>query len=76
MQVIQLTSGALTGLAEALQSEFLMYGIDVHILFPGTIMSPGLIEENKTKPKITLKLEETDVGTAPEKVAEHFLNGA
>lgn len=64
------------GLAEALQSEFLMYGIGVHILFPGTIFSPGLIEENKVKPKITLKLEETDVGLHPDKIAEHLLDGA
>ena len=63
------------GLAEALQSEFLLYGIDVHISFPATILSPGFVEENKVKPKITLKLEETDVGTAPEAVAAHVLRG-
>lgn len=52
-----------------------MYGIDVHIAFPGTIFSPGFVEENKVKPKITLKLEETDVGSAPEAVAAHVLRG-
>ena len=64
-----------TGLAEALQAEFLMYGIDIHIVFPGTIFSPGLDEENKIKPKITLKLEETDDGMHPDKIAEHMLSG-
>lgn len=52
-----------------------MYGIDVHITFPGTIFSPGLIEENKIKPKITLKIEESDDGMEPDKIAEHLLNG-
>lgn len=63
------------GLAEALQSEFMLYGIDVHMCFPGTILSPGFIEENKVKPKITLQLEETDVGMHPEEIAEHLLKG-
>lgn len=66
---------ALRGLAEALQSEFLMYGIDVHIAFPGTIFSPGFIEENKVKPKVTLKIEERDEGSQPEVVAAALLKG-
>lgn len=66
---------AIRGLAEALQSEFLLYGIDIHVIFPGTIFSPGYIEENKVKPKITLKLEETDGGEHPEKIAEYLLEG-
>jgi 3-dehydrosphinganine reductase len=64
------------GLAEALQSEFVMYGIDIHICFPGTIFSPGLIEENKVKPKITLKLEESDDGAHPEAIAAYLLKGS
>ena len=66
---------ALRGLAEALQSEFLMYGIDVHIAFPGTIFSPGFVEENKVKPKVTLKIEERDEGSQPEVVAAALLKG-
>ncbi|KAI0689747.1 oxidoreductase [Cytidiella melzeri] len=66
---------AIRGLAEALQSEFVMYGIDIHITFPGTIFSPGLEEENKIKPKITLKLEEADEGLQPDKIAEYLLSG-
>ncbi|KAI0343504.1 oxidoreductase [Trametopsis cervina] len=66
---------AIRGLAEALQSEFLMYGIGVHITFPGTIFSPGLEEENKVKPQITLKLEESDEGMQPDAIAEHLLHG-
>jgi 3-dehydrosphinganine reductase len=64
-----------TGLAETLRSELLLYSIDVHIMFPGTIHSPGLIEENKSKPKITLKIEESDEGLQPAAVAENLLRG-
>ncbi|KAH9938200.1 oxidoreductase [Fomitopsis serialis] len=42
---------AIRGLAEALQSEFLLYDIDVHIAFPGTIYTPGYEEENRTSPR-------------------------
>ena len=53
-----------------------MYSIGVHIFFPGTIYSPGYIEENKSKPKITLKIEESDEGLKPEQAAEVLLRGA
>ncbi|KAF8529180.1 hypothetical protein BU17DRAFT_73355 [Hysterangium stoloniferum] len=66
---------AIRGLAEGLRSEFILYGIDVHCFFPCTIYSPGLEEENKTKPKITLKIEEADSGLTPEQVAEGIFNG-
>ncbi|KAI9001062.1 oxidoreductase [Trametes punicea] len=66
---------ALRGLAEALHSELILYGIDVHIALPGTIFSPGLEKENLVKPKITLKLEETDGGSTPEEIAERVFDG-
>ncbi|KAL7283751.1 hypothetical protein ACG7TL_003188 [Trametes sanguinea] len=66
---------ALRGLAEALHSEFKLYDIDVHISFPGTIYTPGYEQENKTKPKVTLKIEESDGGATPEYVAETILKG-
>ncbi|KAJ3487700.1 hypothetical protein NLI96_g3368 [Meripilus lineatus] len=66
---------ALRGLAETLQSELAMYGIDVHICFPGTIHSPGYEEENKVKPKVTLKIEETDGGAQPDDAAKGLLKG-
>ncbi|KAH9844257.1 oxidoreductase [Rhodofomes roseus] len=66
---------AIRGLAEALQSELILYDIDVHVAFPGTILSPGLEQENQVKPKVTLKLEETDDGYTPEVVAAGVLKG-
>ncbi|KAJ7129600.1 oxidoreductase [Mycena epipterygia] len=66
---------ALRGLAETLRSELLLYNVGVHIFFPGTIYSPGYVEENKLKPKITLKIEEADEGMQPDKVAEGLLRG-
>lgn len=63
------------GLAETLRNELILYDIDVHILFPGTIYSPGYVEENKTKPKITLKIEEGDDGLQPDQVAAALLKG-
>lgn len=53
----------------------MLYDIDVHIAFPGTIFSPGYENENKTKPKVTLKIEETDGGSPPEVVAAAILKG-
>ncbi|KAI0071744.1 oxidoreductase [Panus rudis PR-1116 ss-1] len=66
---------AIRGLAEALQSECMLYDIDIHAAFPGTIFSPGLEEEQKHKPKVTLKIEETDDGATPEVVAAGILKG-
>jgi 3-dehydrosphinganine reductase len=63
------------GLAEALRSEMLLYGIDIHMFFPATIYSPGYENENKTKPEITLKIEERDPGFKPEVYAEELLKG-
>ena len=63
------------GLAETLRSELLLYSIGVHIFFPGTIYSPGYVEENKTKPKITLKIEESDDGLQPDQAAAALLRG-
>jgi 3-dehydrosphinganine reductase len=66
---------ALRGLAETLRSELLLYSISVHIFFPGTIYSPGYIEENKIKPKLTLQIEEGDTGATPEQSARTLLRG-
>lgn len=63
------------GLAESLRSEFELYGIDVHIAFPATIYTSGYEQENLTKPKITLKIEEADSGATPDIVAAAVFKG-
>lgn len=37
--------------------------------------TPGYEEENKTKPKITLKIEETDAGATPDQAASALFQG-
>ena len=64
------------GLAETLRQELLLYSIGVHIYMPGTMFTPGYEEENKTKPDLVLKIEETDGGLTPEKAAEGLYQGA
>lgn len=66
---------ALRGLADSLRAELLLYGISVHVFMACTMFTPGYEEENKTKPKITLKIEETDGGLTAEQAAKAFLNG-
>lgn len=63
------------GLAETLRFELLLDSASVHIFSPGTIYSPEFLEENKTKPKITLKIEEAGVGVKPEEAVEALLKG-
>lgn len=43
---------------------------------PVTMFSPGYEEENKTKPALTLKIEESDGGLTTEKAAEGLYEGA
>jgi len=66
---------ALRGLAETLRQELLLYSIDVQIYMPVTMYTPGYEEENKTKPQLTLKIEESDGGLTPEKAAEGLYEG-
>ncbi|KAH9951634.1 oxidoreductase [Amylocystis lapponica] len=62
-------------LAESLHSELMLYDIDVHICFPGSILTPGYEEENQLKPKIMLEIEESDPGAAPDQVASAIVQG-
>ncbi|CEQ40065.1 SPOSA6832_01646, partial [Sporobolomyces salmonicolor] len=63
------------GLAEALRSELLLYGISVHLFLPATIHSPGFENEQKLKPEITKKIEGPDEGLEPDAVARELIKG-
>ncbi|KAF9977085.1 3-dehydrosphinganine reductase [Actinomortierella ambigua] len=68
------TKYALTGLAETLRNELLLYGISTHIYYPGTMFTPGYETENLTKPQITRELEGKE-GLTPEMAAKGMLKG-
>ncbi|KAK6359063.1 3-dehydrosphinganine reductase [Orbilia brochopaga] len=65
---------ALRALTDCLRQECLLYDIGVHCCFPGGIDSPGLVNENLTKPILTKKIEESDVIQSPEVVAKACLD--
>ncbi|RXW24224.1 hypothetical protein EST38_g1633 [Candolleomyces aberdarensis] len=53
----------------------MLYGIDTQVYFPPTMFSPGLENENKTKPDIVKKIDESDEGQSPEQAAQQFYKG-
>ncbi|KAM0284964.1 hypothetical protein ACHAQH_001653 [Verticillium albo-atrum] len=69
---------ALRGLADSLSQELLLYPenpVSLHVVFPGTITSPGLERENLTKPEITHQLEDLDPVQSPDQCAEAAIRG-
>lgn len=48
--------------------------INIHILFPMGIISPGLESENRIKPELTLMLEKDDQPQQPEEITKILLN--
>lgn len=80
---------ALRSLADNLRSEVLLYNgyrrsnpgtgpaadIQIHCVCPGTIISPGLEEENKTKHAVTKLIEETDPKQSEDEVAAAAMKG-
>ncbi|EFW99031.1 3-ketosphinganine reductase [Grosmannia clavigera kw1407] len=73
------TKWALRGLADTLAQETLLYydtnPVRVSVVFPGTILSPGLARENTTKPDVTLQLEKDDPQLSPDQVAAQAIRG-
>ncbi len=69
---------ALRGLADTLAQEMLLYPdhpVRVHVVYPGTILSPGLEREERTKPEITRLLEKDDPRQTPDEVAAKAIRG-
>lgn len=64
-----------TGLAETLRSEMILYDIKIQMYFPNTMRTPGLDQENETKPAIVKVIEEADTPMTPEAAAKALLNG-
>lgn len=68
---------ALRALADTLVQELEMYPqkVKVHVVYPGSIQSPGMERENKTKPEITKMLEADDPIQSPDDVAAAAIKG-
>ena len=71
------SKAAIKSLSDTLAQEMLLYGDDVkiHTVFPGSILSPGFVVENRTKPEITKILEEADADFTPEETARQAIAG-
>lgn len=48
---------AIVGYAQGLRQELGLYGVQVKVVYPGTIETPGLRQENADKPKIVWEME-------------------
>ncbi len=66
---------ALVGFSEALRSELKRYGITVSVLCPPDTDTPGLQEENKTKPEETKALTARTKLMQPDDVAQVLIDG-
>lgn len=68
---------ALRGLAETLSQEIMLYpqNVKVHVVWPGTILSPGFVQESISKPEITKILEAADPEQTPDQVAQAAIQG-
>lgn len=72
------TKWALRGLADTLTQEAMLYPdqpVKIHVIFPGSILSPGFEREQMTKPDVTLELEKDDPKLTPDQVAEKAIAG-
>lgn len=68
---------ALRGLADTLVQEVEAYpgNVKVHVVYPGSISSPGFERENKTKPAVTRVIEDGDPVQTPDAVAASAIAG-
>eukprot|EP00252_Welwitschia_mirabilis_P022555 TRINITY_DN612_c0_g3_i1.p1 TRINITY_DN612_c0_g3~~TRINITY_DN612_c0_g3_i1.p1 ORF type:complete len:330 (+),score=48.02 TRINITY_DN612_c0_g3_i1:192-1181(+) len=66
---------ALRGLAEVLQQELIEQNIHVSMIFPPDTNTPGLVEENKTKPEITKLLSSSSSSMEAADVAQKTIAG-
>ncbi|CAJ2506284.1 Uu.00g004140.m01.CDS01 [Anthostomella pinea] len=68
---------ALRGLADTLLQEVQLYPqkVKIHVVYPGSISSPGFERENKTKPEITNMIEDGDPVQSPDEVAAASIRG-
>lgn len=68
---------ALRSLSDTLTQEIKLYtsSVKVHTIFPGSILTAGFENENKSKPEITKILESDDPKQTPDTVAKKSVKG-
>lgn len=66
---------ALRGLADSLRNELKLYDMSVSIFCPGSIDSPGFVEENKIKPDETKEIEGKSTLFHPDEAADALISG-
>ncbi|KAH8668365.1 hypothetical protein BX600DRAFT_510466 [Xylariales sp. PMI_506] len=68
---------ALRSLADTMVQELELYPqkVKLHVVYPGSISSPGFDRENMTKPEITKIIEEGDPVQTPDEVAAKAIAG-
>lgn len=66
---------AVVGLTETIRNELKPYKINVSILYPPSMDTPGFEKENETKPEECRIMEERGGLETPEDVAEVFIEG-
>ncbi|MAE94977.1 MAG: short-chain dehydrogenase [Deltaproteobacteria bacterium] len=66
---------AVIGLSEVLRQELAARGVDVRVLCPPDVDTPGFAEENRSKPPETAAISETGALLSPEQVAAELLRG-
>lgn len=66
---------AVNGLSEVLRAELKPHNIRVHVLYPPNTDTPGLAEENKTKPEETKAVEGNAKTRKPEEIAAIAIRG-
>ncbi|MCB9681454.1 MAG: SDR family oxidoreductase [Alphaproteobacteria bacterium] len=66
---------AIVGFAESLRQELLPFGVQVNVFYPPTTDTPGLAEENESKPPLTWAIEGTSRKFTADQVAATMLAG-
>ena len=70
---------AIVGFAEGLRQELGLYGVQVKVVYPGTIDTPGLAQENADKSKVVWEIESANafnVVRSADEVARRLLAAA
>lgn len=69
------SKAAIKALADIARVELAVHNVTVHLYLPGSILTPGLEEENRIKPEVTKRIEGVADFLTPEKCCQILLDG-